>query len=106
LKELVNEVRVTRAKAYDDLGETIKQSNNLMKSVNSLCTSTQDVDSGGSKLLGSLTKAVDKTNKGLLKATLISTITKATELFNSCKSAKDQLDNAKKAFENYKTITQ
>jgi len=106
LKELVNEVRGAREKAIDDLSETIIQYNNLSKSVKNLCSAIQDIDTGGSKLLGSLTKIADKSAKGVLLATLVSTTTKATELFNSYKAAKEQLDNAKKAIDNYKSVTQ
>lgn len=106
LKELVNTVRTTRAKAIDELNETINKYTTLSKRVKSLCSTTQDIDTQGSKLLGALSKVADKSSKALLLSTLVSTTTKATELFNSYKAAKDQLDNAKKAIDNYKAVTQ
>lgn len=105
ISELVEEVRKNRQEAIGNLSNALTKFTKLLADVKMLCTVTEDIDTGGSKLLGGLSKIADKASKGVLQAQLVGTITKTTELFNSYKASKEQLDNAKKAIENYKEAT-
>jgi hypothetical protein len=105
ISDLVSEVREKRATASSELSNVISEFTAVNAQIKGLCKSMDEVDPSGPKLLTKMANVADKASKGVLQAQLIGTASKATELYNSVKASKEQLDNAKKVIENYKKAT-
>lgn len=105
ISELVSEVREKRSIASSELSNVISEFTAVNAQIKGLCKSVEEVDPSAPKFLTKMANVADKASKGVLQAQLVGTASKATELFNSVKASKEQLDNAKKVIDNYKKAT-